>query len=263
MQRKRDPGVPSPSQQQVHSSRVVVSGPPWELEIPCKPLEPISDAARQALRTEAFRINDRYLLDFIEGYSFCPFSRGGRRRNQVSRYFHYADSCDIAPLLELMAEIAADPRQVVAQVVLPLIEVEPKPWVRFVQSLTELGNRRIGDVPTLACAALHPQLQFTAANANTLIPLFRRSPDPTIQWVRLDGLEAIYEGRNHRTRFVPPEDIAELLATPAPQPLYDRIAESNQSMAARLGLPYIVDMLQDMRHDAQRSYARVLLAAED
>ncbi len=237
-----------------------VQGPPWELKLPCEPLGPLPEPTVAALRQEAFRINDRYLLDFIEGYSFCPFARGGRRRGQVTRYFHYAETDDITPILRLMAEVAADPQQVVAQVVMPLLEVDARSWDRFVHELTDLGNRWIGGRPTLACAALHPELTFNQKSPNALVPLFRRAPDPTIQWARLDALEALYEGRNHRTTFVALVDIPAFIASPPPLPLYDRIAKSNASMANRLGIDCVVEMLADMRRDAQRSYSDVLLS---
>ena len=42
------------------------------------------------LEQEALRINDRYLHEFIEGSSFCPYARQGRRAGQTQRYVYLA-----------------------------------------------------------------------------------------------------------------------------------------------------------------------------
>ncbi len=248
-----------------HSGLVdlITSGPPEHLELPGEALKPISSTLREALTREVHRVNDRYLVDFIEDYSFCPFARSGRVKGQTRRYVYYADTRSVEPLLELMLEVAADTSQVVVQVVVPLLEVEAEEWVRFCKALTSMGNERMDDGPVLACAPLHPNLEYLSRNAATMIPLFRRAPDPTLQWVRLDGLAAIYEGRNDDTEYVDPDTLDDYLLEPAPKSLYDRIAESNFSMAKRLTTPHIEGLLAECVRDGRRSYARVLLGDDD
>jgi hypothetical protein len=245
---------------------IVSSSPPERVEPPFAGLPPRCCAALAAqIGLEALRANDRYLHAFVEEYSFCPFARGGREAGQTQRYVHYADAASperlVESLVELMLRIAADETQVVAQVILPLIEVEPEAWIHFCDELTALGHARRGGPAVLAFAALHPRLAYSDQNAFAMVPLFRRSPDPTIQWVRLDGLEKIYEGRDSEVRFVDPAHILEFLrdAPPPRPPLYDRIAETNRKMARRLGLPRVEAMLAGYAADAQRAYQRVLL----
>jgi len=242
---------------------VITSDPPDHLELPAEALPPISDAQREALEREVHRVNDRYLVDFIEEYSFCPFARSGRAKGQTRRYVYYADTTSVEPLFDLMCEVAADSSQVVVQVVLPLLEVGPEEWVRFTRTLTSMGNKRMENGPVLACAPLHPNLSYLPRNAATIIPLFRRAPDPTIQWVRLDGLAAIYEGRNDDTQYVDPSKIDSYLLEPASKPLYDRIAESNFSMAKRLTTDHIEGILAECVRDGRQSYTRILLGDDD
>jgi hypothetical protein len=244
---------------------IVSSSPPERVEPPFAALPPICPQLAAQLEIEALRANDRYLHAFIEEYSFCPFARGGREAGQTKRYVEYA--AFTAPeqlvdrLVELMRRIAADETQVVAQVILPLVEVEPEAWIRFCDELTALGHARRGGPAVLAFAALHPRLAYSDQNAFAMVPLFRRSPDPTIQWVRLDGLEKIYEGRDSEVRFVDPANILAFLrdAPPPRPPLYDRIAETNRKMARRMGLPRVEAMLAEYATDAQRAYQRVIL----
>ena len=230
---------------------------PWE-PLPALPLE-----VKDAIFEQALRANDRYLEEFIESYAFCPFSREGRRAGQTARYCHYAETAEVEPLLELMIRIAADPRQAVAQVILPFVEVDPAAWCRFCDDLTALGHRRMSGPDVLAFAALHPDLPFGLDTPYALVPLFRRAPDPTIQWVRLESLADLYRGRESGDVFVAPEDVAALLAGKPHRPaLYDRVAETNASMARRLSVARCVGMLASITADARRSDQRILLEAE-
>ena len=231
---------------------------PTEVRAPFEPLPKISVAARGSIAAEANRVNDRYLDEFLEEYAFCPYSRPGRKRGEVFRYVHYFDDADLEPVLELFTQIAADPRQVVAQVIFPAIEVEPKPWARFCHQLTALGHTRVEGGPFLAVAPLHPRLRFNDKNEATLVPLFRRTPDPTIQWVRLDGLASIYEGRGNDKIFVDIDAIPSLLEQPERTPLWDQIAQTNMAMARRLSIPTVEALLADIAEDARLSYERVL-----
>lgn len=213
---------------------------------------------RMALADACQRANDKYLIDFVEEYGFCPYARKGRRLGQVHRYVHYADSTDVLPLVRRMHAIAADRRQVVVQVVLPMVEVEPRAWVSFVQALTDHANFSLARDDRMGTAALHPQLAYSDLNAFSLIPLFRRAPDATIQWVRLDAVRALYAGREGGTRAVALEDIDALLAQPLRTPLYDRIAATNATMARRLRLEVVDGWLAEMHAEARRAYEAVL-----
>jgi hypothetical protein len=227
---------------------------------PFEALGPLLPWQRRKLEAEALRVNDRYLHEFIEGSSFCPYARQGRRAGQTKRYVHLAETLDLQPLLELFARICSDPQQVVAQVILPMVEVEPEAWRRFCMDLTDLGHAHIQQL-VLACAPLHPALPFVESNMYGMVPLFRRAPDPTIQWVRLDGLDALYAGRGSDNQFLKPEDIAALLNAnrPSRPPLYDVVCKTNAAMARRLTIERVVKTLDEIAHDGRRAYAQILL----
>jgi hypothetical protein len=210
------------------------------------------------------RANDRYLVEVIEEYSFCPFAREGRRAGKTHRRVYFAQDTDLEPLLEMMEEVAAMPEALVSQVIFPLIEATPGDWRSFCHDLTRLGHRRMGRPPVLAVAALHPRLTYTTKTPFSLLTLFRRSPDPTIQWVRLDGLEAIYEGRGKGTVVMSPSEVSQLLLEPVERrvSLYDRIAQTNMAMAQRLGIERVEAMLAQIARDAHGDYQRILLEAD-
>ena len=231
------------------------------LEAPYEPVPAVSQETQRAIEEVALEANERYLTDVIERFAFCPYSKEGRQNGETRLVVHYADSPSIDALLDLMDE-AIESGVVVTQVILPLVEVDADAFVRFAIALTDLGHARRGD-SVFAVAPLHPGLEF-GEDGHAMVPLFRRAPDPTIQWVRLDGLAAIYEGRDGEDAYLPPEEIFEFLAAhPKGKPrLYDRICDTNAMMAHRLGVDQVVRMLREISDDARERYARVLLKEE-
>lgn len=232
--------------------------------VPFEPLPPLPVEAKLAIEAAALEANDRYLETFLEPHSFCPFSRAGRARGQTLRFVHYAESCDLTPFFDRMADAARDPSRVVIQVIAPLIEASPSAWSQFCHELTAAGNERLrhgpgGGSDLFAVAPLHPELPYSAHDAYALIPLFRRTPDPTIQWVRLDALESLYRGRTGDTVYADPDHLDAVFAQPRRRPLFERIAETNQKMAQRLGVSAVERSLRSISHAARAQYATILL----
>lgn len=229
------------------------------VEIPFRPLPPAPRPAREAIEREALRVNDRYLHELVEGHAFCPFAKGGREARQTCRYVVYADQEGLESIPALLDEIANDPQKVVAQILLPMAEVGPQEWIRFCDAITKEGHARRGGPPVLAFAALHPDLPYDERTSLSVIPLFRRSPDPTIQWVRLDAIADIYAGRSAERVYVDPADILAFVrdAEPPAEPLYDRVARINFEIAKRVGVDRIAAVARDQAEDARQSYARI------
>lgn len=229
------------------------------LPLPFTPLPEIDAAMRRELKAAALHANERYLSEQIEEHSFCPYSRGGRAQGQTERYVHYYSESDIRPLIEYMVKAASDPSLVVVQVILPMVETAPDKWVEFCHKVTDLGNEYLGGTETFAVAPLHPALPYKDTTSFALIPLFRHSPDPTIQWVRLDGIAALYAGRERDTKYVDPADIMTFMEKQHQQPLFDRIADTNLLMANRLGISRVEENLAEISVTAQKRYMNILL----
>lgn len=229
------------------------------LRLPCAPLPGLDAQRLAAIQAAASDANDHYITDFLEEHAFCPFSRGGRAQGQTVRYVHYASSTDVEPLLAYMAKAAENPKWMVVQVILPMIQIDAEVWVQFCNELTALGNGNLGTGSDVyAVAAMHPELRYQRCNPGAWIPLFRRSPDPTIQWVRLDDLESLYEGRSGKTRVVDPNDLDALLQSEEQAPLFERITEANMAMAEKLGHERVEAALADFASAAQRRYQEIL-----
>ncbi len=230
--------------------------------IPAEPLPMLDAEMKRRLRAASLAANDRYVQAFLEEHSFCPFSRGGRLQGQTVRYVHFAESTDATPVVDRMAEVATQPGRVVVQVIFPMLTINADDFRQFCHDVTSAGNSRLGAGETYAVAPLHPELAYLTHNAYSIIPLFRRAPDPTIQWVRLDALESIYEGRSDKDIHVAPSELAAYLARPKRKPLFDTIAETNLKMARRLGIENVEKMLRSIAQDARLAYGRILLGED-
>lgn len=231
------------------------------LRAPWTPLAPLAEDTWATIQRAALHANDRYLSEVVEAWAFCPFARAGREAGSSVREVHRIDQGDeVEGLLRRFADVAAREEHTVTQVLLPLAEALPDDFSAFCHALTAAGNARLPR-PALACAPLHPGLSYEVANPYALVPLFRRAPDPTIQWVRLDGLEAIYEGCTSGTVCPTPEELEILLrdgVKPA-RKLYDRVVMTNAQMAKRLGIARIEGLLREISDEAHKSYALALL----
>lgn len=237
--------------------RVMTKNAPEHVTPPFKALGPLSPAARQAVTREAERVNSRYLDEFLERWAFCPFAKEGRKRGEVFRYVHLFETLDLEPLFALHERIARDERQIVAQVIAPGIQVDAEEWATFCHAVTAVAHARLGK-EVVAVAPLHPELPYGTGAAAEMVPLFRRTPDPTIQWVRLDALERIYEGRGAGTVFVDAGSVEDFLAAmeEAHKPLWDSIADSNAKAAQSFGLDRLEGLLARIAQDARESFAR-------
>lgn len=226
---------------------------------PFEPLPPLDKLLRGQLRSVAEAAYDRYLIAFLEEHSLCPFARGGRRRGLTTRVAYVAQSTDAQPLIDIALAAAPDAAKAVVALIVPAIEVAPEAWRVFALGITNAVNAAHAGGPVYSVAALHPDHPYSAQSPLSLIPLFRRAPDPTMQLVRLDALEAVYEGRSGKDVYVPPELIPEVLSRPPPPSMFDRIAETNMKMAQRLGIARLERDLRVIHQETRRAYQRVLL----
>jgi hypothetical protein len=216
----------------------------------------LSGAERERIEALALGANDRYVIDLLEAENLCPYARAGRERGATARWVHFAETNDSEPIARMFAEAVPSKLQVV-QVIFPLVAVEAETFSRFVNDVTEALNQGC-ERPVFASAALHPRLGYRRETASGLISLFRRAPDPTLQWVRLETLNNIYRGRKGGTNFVDLANLRLMLEAPPKRDLYDEIVRTNQETAERLGIDRLADRLTQLREETQSQYREVL-----
>lgn len=143
--------------------------------------------------------HDRYLREVVEGLSLCPFARRSREEGRVERRFFRVTDPQPPPqdfARALQAALDANPD---VEIVLLTFLVEPDhPWhqpagfERFLPALRQaheaLSSERFFLVTFHPDVAPDPERPLTP---DSLVPLIRRAPDPTIQCTRAAVLDEV------------------------------------------------------------------------
>ncbi len=200
--------------------------------------------------------NARFLEDIVEDLNVCPYARKARLDGAVFRHVFpdvlddtgaFASRDALAQVLETLAE--SDTLEV-TQLIFPNAGCDGRMWSRAVKRLTaELQAERGSSV--VGVAAFHPELTFRTDSPAVMVPLFRRAPDPTIQWIRLDVLDRVRRGRTNGD-VVMPEDTEALLALlrqGKKRSLDEEIADANFRRVNALGVEEFVASLHALRDD--------------
>jgi hypothetical protein len=222
------------------------------------------DAAVAArLEREALRVYARYQLEIVEGLSLCPWARRARLEGRVRQRVLLLRSADPTPVVASIAELAADPTIDIGLLLFPRLELDADGFERFVAAarLADEAGRPLGGVP-FAMACFHPDAAPDLADPERLIPFLRRTPDPTVQLVRRSVLDEVRASAPHGTCFVDELQLGAVPLEPAElPPLRERIARSNLETLRRVGLDEVSALLDQIRADRDRAYARILQRA--
>jgi len=158
--------------------------------------EPLRVAAEDDAEAQAaLRRNDRYLREFIEELSICPYARLCREQGRLYR----AVLLQSQPMARAVAELvlALEPQSQFEIGLLlfpsfagPGLVGEPQAFERFV-SETRNQYGKLRKPPGFFLVAFHPAMPSNLANPDVAVRFMRRSPDPTIQLVRPEAIDSI------------------------------------------------------------------------
>jgi hypothetical protein len=203
------------------------------------------------LIAEALRINQRWIDEVVEAFSICPFAVGARRAHAVARHVLVAPTPDAAAeaAREKIAELASQRSVDVALLIFPSLTLDLAAFDRFCQPLRQADRELVG-------AVFHPHTPYSLESPAQAVGFFRRTPDPTLQLLRAEALEAV---RN----AVPGGKFlfdwsaaawAELLRRQEKQPVTDKIASDNFQLLVGGQLARLQAILDDIAADRARSY---------
>lgn len=152
------------------------------------------------------RVHGRYQVEIVEGLNLCPFARKSRELGRVHRpVFRFDAAAQVERSGERAAEVARALADLVeahpdAEIVLLTFPVRrahpwstPQAFERFLPPLRE-AYAALPGAPVFYMVAFHPGNRLAEGAALTrdnLVPLIRRSPDPVIQCVRAETLDAV------------------------------------------------------------------------
>lgn len=216
------------------------------------------DAHSPDLVTETLRLHLRYQTEVVEGFNLCPWAKAARLTNNTTPLVD-----DGRPLLEQLGDAAALPSEVLF-LILPTYSGHRHAFEELVAQLIASDAQRYRDnSPPFAMAAFHPQdtlEPLLELSAESLVAYLRRSPNPTIQLIRLDALKRVRHGEPSGTSFLDPSQVDfsafPSKASPERPSLRHRIATANHTTvhgAMGTALKNRVDaILDDRRRTHQR-----------
>jgi len=216
----------------------------------------------QDLTAATLKVYERYAVEVVERFGFCPWARGARESSQVRLHVIFsADRDDFSESLRLLTELCEAPSgSDIALFIYPLLDLDRLGFEDFARRLRKHAEQAQPPLDAYAMAAFHPTANADLSHPARLVPYVRRSPDPTLQLLPNSALSGI-KGLTQGTEFL---DISELsldalraLREPPKQALRDRIAEQNLTTVRQLGQGAIDAALADIASEREAAHQRL------
>jgi hypothetical protein len=197
------------------------------------------------LRREAERLLWRYVVEVVERFGLCPWSRRARERGEIRVEVLTGEVVDPREVAAAVARIADGP---MGMVVLPRARPDPA-------ALRRLRDDLLAARPPIGIADFHPDAELDLGSPARAIPWLRRAPDPMLQVVQLDVLAAA------RAEPPPPglAGQAAILAgraAPPPPPVSEQISAENLR-TARAEADALAAAIAAIHADRDATYARL------
>jgi len=176
----------------------------------------------ESIEAAALARNDRYLREFVEALELCPFARkcreSGRLARRVLRGERPAEAT-AAAVREL--ELTSEEQVEVALLIYPEFAGDLRAFEEFRDDVR-------GWLRLFYCVAFHPALPMDLSDANRAVSFLRRSPDPTLQLVRISTLDRVRSGRPAGSVYLDTSrSLPELHDLEGPPSLSEQITQAN------------------------------------
>jgi hypothetical protein len=207
---------------------------------------------------EVLRMNDRFTLEIVERFNLCPYARAARLCGKSYREVLLQRDLRIEPTLEVIARLERDPDPAdVVQLIYPCLVSSAREFDGFSAQVRNARAASAPARPVYVHAVFHPDHPYDPRTPDSLVPFFRRTPDPTIQLVRpateqsMHAQDTLDVAVAEAERFLRGEPLRQPLVTPS-----QRITQDNFAMILREGPEALEAIHQAIRQDRARSYAR-------
>jgi len=200
----------------------------------------------ESIEAGALARNDRYLREFVEALELCPFARkcreSGRLARRVLRGGRPAEAT-AAAVRDL--EATAEEQVEVALLIYPEFAGDLR---RFEEFRDEVRRA----LRLFYCVAFHPELPMDLSDANRAVSFLRRSPDPTLQLVRVTTLDRVRSGRPAGSVYLDPSKLSaeELRSLQPALSVSQQIARANLLTLQRHDAARLASLLADLRRFA-------------
>lgn len=203
---------------------------------------------RAALRREALRLHERYHRELIERFAVCPWAKPARAEGRTRAHVVTDASCTPGEVEAVLADWADDEAVDVAFVIAPRFTGGAHAFADWARSVAEPLDE------VFLAAPFYPNASDSAGS----IQFLRQTPDPTVQLVRRTRLEEIRAQDPPHYRDIFDVDLHDLEAEKAPQTVAASVVSHNERMIEREGRAEIQRVVDDIRRDRERTYAKLL-----
>lgn len=213
----------------------------------------------QALGAEVVRVYRRYAEEVVEALGFCPYAARCRLEGHTREVVVFDVEPTVTSLMPIVHALAADTNVEVGLILLPCTRADRLAHARLVEQVRRAHQDEPGGL-VMAMEGFHPDASVDMTNPEKLIPFVRRTPDATIQLVRLSVLNQFRRGvQDNGTAFFDPSKMTvdAFLNTTPPKPLHVRIAEANFETTKRKTPEAIEAVYEDIRRDRDASYGSI------
>ncbi len=213
----------------------------------------------ERLRVEALRVYHRYATEVIEPLGLCPWAKQARLGGRVGHRVEFGTEPTPEDVLVHVDSVARDEKLHIGLIIFPRLELGAREFGRFVSRVRQADVARFppGESP-LFMADFHPMGRLDKSAPSRLVAFIRRSPDPTIQLVRRSVLEDVRRNESRGTFLVTLGPLVpDQLTVHDGIPLHEKIAESNHKTIGDFGFERLSALMEDIRRDRDRAYARL------
>jgi hypothetical protein len=197
----------------------------------------------ESIEAEALARSDRYLREFVEALELCPFARKCRESGRLARRVlggGRPGEATAAAVTEL--EATTEEQVEVALLIYPEFEGDLRAFELFRDEVRS-GLR------LFYCIAFHPDLPIDLSDENRAVSFLRRSPDPTLQFVRIATLDRVRSGRPGGSVYLDPTKLSpdELRSLRPELTVSEQIARANLRTLQRHDAARLARLLAELR----------------
>jgi hypothetical protein len=200
----------------------------------------------RALVAEALRLNTRYVNEVVLAWDLCPWAEKAFTSGQVRQEVSLTDAASpdsvLPGVLSFLDALVAAPEIAIGLLIFPRLVVRPAQFDSFAERVRRADHARRPDAatsppaPEFLIAAFHPDAAETFATPPQLVSFVRRTPDPTLQFVRTSVLRR---------------------ATGEGPRVSDDVTRRNFETVQARGAAALDAVLREIRRDRDESYARL------
>jgi hypothetical protein len=217
------------------------------------------DDFERDLANTTLEVYERYAVEVVERFGFCPWARASRESGEVTlRVVFSMNPDDFDESLRRLDELhepsfSAD----IALFIYPLLDLDRLGFEDYVRRLRTRAEAPPKRLDAFAMAAFHPSASADLSHPDKLVPYVRRSPDPTLQLVRnsaLSGIKGLTQGTAFLDVSALTTDAFKALQAPQPKAVRERIGEQNLATVQVTGTAAIDAVLTDIARQREAAH---------